>query len=76
MDIVPESELACLQRLNDDTKNYPSEDYNYWLNRLDTQLNELTNKKQRIRKKYYKILGTIVINITMSPPSLVSNACH
>ena len=31
--------------LNNDTQITPSEDYNYWLKRLDTQLNELTNKK-------------------------------
>ena len=30
--------------LNDDTKNSISVDYNYWLKRLDTQLNELINQ--------------------------------
>ena len=29
---------------NDDTPNYNSIDYNWWLKRLDTQLNESTNK--------------------------------
>ena len=45
----------------------PSVDYNLWLKRLDTQLNELTNQipkllSQRIRKRYNKTLGTSVIN--------------
>ena len=28
----------------DDTQNYPSLDYNQWLKRLNTQLNEPTNQ--------------------------------
>ena len=28
-------------------------------------------KYQRIRKRYYKTFGTSVINITLSPPSLI-----
>ena len=52
-------------------KIIPSVDYNKWLKRLDTQLNELTNQNsikspkllsQLIRKRYYKILETSVIN--------------
>ena len=48
----------------------PSIDYNWWLERLDTQLNKPTNQNsfkvpnfvhQRIRKRYYKTLGTSVI---------------
>ena len=29
---------------NDDTQNFSSVDYNQWLERLDTQINEPTNK--------------------------------
>ena len=29
---------------NGDTQNYSSVDYNYWLKRLNTQLNEATNQ--------------------------------
>ena len=29
---------------NDDKQNHPSEDYNYWLERFDTQVNESTNQ--------------------------------
>ena len=29
---------------NDDTQNYPYVDINYWLKRLNTQLNETTNQ--------------------------------
>ena len=29
---------------NDETQNYPPVDYNYWLKRLDTELNEPTNQ--------------------------------
>ena len=48
----------------------PSVVYNWWLERLDTQLNKPTNQNslkvpnfvhQRIRKRYYKTLGTSVI---------------
>ena len=54
----------------------PSVDYNLWLKRLDTQLNEPTNQipkllSQRIRKRYNKTLGTSVLNSPMSPPSLI-----
>ena len=50
-------------------------DHNQWLKRLDTQLNESTNHYpklvgQRIRKRYYKILGTSVINSPMYPRPL------
>ncbi len=57
----------------------PSVDYNHWLKRFNTQLSKQTNKNsinspkllsQQIRKKYYKTLGTSVINSPMSPPSL------
>ena len=52
--------------------------YNWWLKRLDTQLNELTNKNSikflKVFKpknnNYYKTLGTSVLNSPMSPPSL------
>ena len=59
----------------------PSVYCNWWLKNLDTQVNELTNQNsiksskllgQQIRKHYYKTLGTIVINILMSPPSLLN----
>ena len=50
-------------------------DYNFWLKRLDIQPNEPTiqNSKalkflsQRIRKRYYKTLGTSVKKYPMSP---------
>ena len=54
---------------NDDTQNY-TVGYNYWLNLLETQLNQPTNHnsikipkvvKLTKRKRYYK---------TLSPPSL------
>ena len=57
----------------------PSVDYNYLLKRLETQLNHPTNEnsvkapkviKQRIRKRYYKTLGTSVIDSSLSPLSL------
>ena len=57
-----------------------SVDYNQWLKSLHTQLNEPTNQtstkvlnvfSQRIRKRYRKTLGIIVINSPMSLPSLV-----
>ena len=59
-------------------QNYSSVDYNKWLKRLDIQLNEPTNQNSievpklssRVRKYYYKTLGTSVINSEMSPPSL------
>ena len=52
----------------------PSKDYNNWLKRLDTQLNEPTNPNskssklisQQIRKRYYKTLGTCGINSQMT----------
>ena len=59
-------------------KIIPSVEYNWWLKRVDTQLNESTNKNltkvskvvsQRIRKSCYKTLRTSVIN---SPKSLNS----
>ena len=50
-------------------KIIPSVDYNYWMKRLNTQLNEPNNKNSH-KKRYYKTLGTSVINNPMSPPSL------
>ena len=52
----------------------PAVDYNYWF-----MINEVTNQnsirspkllRQPIRKRYYKTLGTSVINSLMSPRSL------
>ena len=43
---------------------------------MDTQINELTNQNsikllaQQMRKRYYKTLGTRVINIPTSSPSI------
>ena len=53
----------------------PSVDYNYWLKRLDTQLNETTNqnsiKVAKVDKPTNnKNFGTSVINIPMSPSLL------
>ena len=49
-----------------------SVDYNKWFKRLDTQLNEPTNKNLVNffiqQKHYFKTLGTIVINRPISPP--------
>ena len=59
----------------------PSVDYNLWLKRLHTQLNESMNqdlikvpkvvKTQQIRKHYYKTLGTSAINSPMSHSALL-----
>ena len=57
-----------------------SVDYNKRLKLLDNQLNEPTNQKSITvpkvvkptnNKRYYKTLGTNVINSPMPPPSLV-----
>ena len=57
----------------------PSADYNKWLKRLDTQSNEPTNQNSKevpkvvhpmYKKRYYKTLGTSVMNSPMSPSSL------
>ena len=59
-----------------------SVDYNWLLNRMDTQFYEPTNQKstkmlsQQIRKRYYKTLGTVVLNSSMSPlmnSTIISN---
>ena len=61
---------------NDDAQNYPSVDYNYWLKSFATQLNESKFNKfpkllrHQIKKRYYKTLGTSVVNSQLSPPSL------
>ena len=57
---------------NDDTQNYSSVDYNYWLKRLNTELNKPINQNsikvlkvgKTANKKtlLYKTLGTSVIN--------------
>ena len=61
----------------------PFVDYNQWVKRLNTQLNEPTNNnlkevpkafKPTNKKTYYKTFGTSVINSPMSPPSLRSNS--
>ena len=63
----------------------PSVNYNQWLKRFDNQLKEPTNQSlikvpksliQRIRKRYYKTLGTTVINSPMStsyPPNHITS---
>ena len=59
----------------------PSVDYNQWLKRFDTQLNEPTNKKSTIvvsptdkKSRSYKTLGTSVRNNPMPPSSLTFRA--
>ena len=60
---------------NNDTQITPSVDYNQWLKRLNTQLNELTNKNsmkvpkvvsQQIKKRYYKTLVASVLSVRNS----------
>ncbi len=60
---------------NDDTQNYPICRLQLVVKRLDTKLNEPTNHNslksppllsQRIRKRYYKTMGTSVINNPLS----------
>ena len=55
----------------------PSVDYNQRLKSLDNQLNDPTNQnsikvpnvvKPKNKKRYYKTLGTSVINSPLSPP--------
>ena len=57
-----------------------SVDYNWWLNRLETQLIELTNPKsikctklscQQITNRHHKTFGTSVINSQMYLPCLI-----
>ena len=59
-----------------------SVDYNYLLKSLDTQPKEPTNQnsikvpkvvKQRVRKHYYKTLGTSVINVQCPLPPCSSS---
>ena len=50
--------------LNDDTQNYLFFRLQFVVERLDTQLNELNNKKNS---------RTSVINIRLSPPTLYFN---
>ena len=61
---------------NDDTQNYTFRRLNLLVETFKTQLNEPTNQSplkspkllsQRIRKRYYKYLGTGVINSPISP---------
>ena len=60
-------------------KIIPSVVQNYWLKRFNTQLNESDNEnslsslkflRQRMRKRYYRALGTSVINRPLSPLTL------
>ena len=64
---------------NDNTQITHSVGNNFWLKRLDSQLNKATNQNprkspkllgQRIRKRYSTILGTSVIYNPLSPLSL------
>ncbi len=54
----------------------PSVDCNLWLNREDNQLNKPINQnsikvvKPTNKKRFYKTLGSSVINSSISPPSL------
>ncbi len=58
---------------NGETQNNPSVDKNAWMfeHNESTNQNLLNSPKffsQRIRKRYYKTLGTSVINSPISPP--------
>ena len=57
---------------NDFTQNYPFFRLQMEVKKgFDTHLNEPINQlRQRIRKRYHKILGTSVINSPMSPSCL------
>ena len=54
----------------------PSVDYNKWLKHLDIEIIEPINQKspklisKQIRKRWYKALGTSVMNSSLSPLSL------
>ena len=57
---------------NDDTKNTPSSDNNYWLKCLNTKINETTNQNslkfpkllsQRISKRYIKLWRLVLLTI-------------
>ena len=62
-----------------------SVDYNKWLRRWDTPLNEQTNQnltkvpkvkllsQQKRKKRYYETFGTTIINSQLSPLSLLTN---
>ena len=64
---------------NDNTQNSPFCRLQLAVKHLNTQLNEINQNvvkstkllSQGIRKRYYKTLGTSVINRPMSPPSLL-----
>ena len=60
---------------NDDTQNYPFCRLKFVVETFEsTNKNWLKSPKllsKRIRKLYYKTLGTIVINSPMSPPSFL-----
>ena len=62
-----------------------SVNYNWWLKRLDTKLNEPTNQNsikvpkivnQTNRKRYHLTLGTSVMNSPMSLPTQKVNTFH
>ena len=60
---------------NDDTHDTPSVDYNWWLKRLVTELNEPTHQSlikvpKVVEPTNKKTLGTSVINSPMSSLSL------
>ena len=54
---------------NDDNKTTPSVDYNYWLKRLDTQLNETTN--QNLIKVLKVVMPTNEEKVIVKPWGLV-----
>ncbi len=67
---------------NDDIEISFSVVCNEWMKRLDTKLDKPTNKNsikdtkvlnKRIKKRYYKTLGTSLITSPMTPSSLLMN---
>ena len=68
--------------LNDDKLDYPFWKSQFWFKRLDTRLYAPTNQnsikvvKLTNKKRYYKTLGTSIINITLSLSFILGMCFH